>query len=311
MLLKQISSKDPLTKIVIDGLAKTAPVLFDAEFYAKGGSADNVKKAGTSTISGIFRSLNENNSSTPPDPVYEPHSKKIISFDTKVDVMLEDRNEDPEKELAVQTRLDAEEAGFLLQEKFFEGQSSQDAEEFDGLREITPEDNLKYVAANGLILPLGSSDSKITAQQQAIEELLKLFATVRGGATHAYMNEYLKIRLLSIAKNLGYYRMEKDKLGSTIEKIGSVIIRGGGYKSDGTPLLPFNETVGTATSKCSSIFAVRWGERVDLTALTSVGVKARYSGQSGNFLVNNINLDMALVLQNDSAIVQSSGWRLD
>lgn len=311
MLLKQISAKDPLTKIVIDGLSKNAPFLNDAEFYAKGGSADNVKKGGTAMVSSIFRSLNENNTATPPEPLYEPYAKKIISFDTKVDVMLEDRNEDPEKELAMQTKLDAEAAGFILQEKFFEGNSGDDSDEFDGIREIVPEENVVTVAANGLVLPLGSSDSKITAQQQAIEELLKLFATVRGGATHVYMNEYLKIRLLSIAKNLGYYRLEKDKLGSSIEKIGDVIIRGAGYKAEGSTLLPFNETVGTATAKCSSVFAVRWGERVDLTSLTSVGVKARYSGQSGNFLINNVNFDMALVLQNDTAIVQSQGWRLE
>lgn len=311
MLITQLSSKDPLTKIVNEGLIKNAPFLHDAQFYSKGGSADNIRKSGKGNIVGIFRSLNENNAATAPDPVYEPVAKKIISFDSKVDVMLEDRNEDPEKELAVQTRLDAESAGFILQEKFFEGNPDTDSDEFEGIRTLVDESNIKNVAANGLVLPLGSSDAKLTAQQQAVEELLKLFATVRGGATHAYMNEFLKIRLLSIAKNLGYYRLEKDALGASIEKIGDVIIRGAGYKSNGTPLLPFDETIGSATEKCSSIFAVRWGERVDLTALTSVGVKARYSGQNGNFLINNVNLDMALVLQNDSALVQSRGWRLE
>ncbi len=310
MLIQKISSADPLTKLVVDGLLRTAPILADVEFYSKTGSADSIRKSSDSENNVIFRSLNEVNEVNPADATYEPVSKKIISFDAKVDVMLEDRNEDPETELAVQTRIEAENAGYILQDKIFNGNTAMNNEEFDGFINIVDNSKVSAIATNGLVLPLGSSDSKITAQQQAIEELLKLFASVRGGATHAYMNEYLKIRWLTIAKNLGYYRQEKDELGSTVEKIGNVIIRGAGYKKDGTTLLPFNETIGSATN-CSSVFVARWGERIDVTALTSVGVKARYAGQSGNLLINNVNLDMTLVLQNENALVQSQGWRLE
>jgi len=89
-----------------------------------------------------------------------------------------------------------------------------------------------------------------------------------------------------------------------------VIVRGAGYTKAGVPLLPFDETVG-ANSNCGSIFCVRWSERVDLTALTSVGLKARYAGQSGNLITNNVNLDMALVLQDPVALVQVKGWRIE
>jgi len=309
MLLRAISPSDPVTNLVLEGLLMSAPILQDAEFYSRAGAADAPKKARDGGTTGIFRSINEDNTATPPENTYPSTAKKIVSFDVKVDTVLEDRNEDPEAELATQTRLEAEDAGWLLQEKFFTGDVDSDAEEFDGFGELIPVANIKPVATHGLQIVLGNTDTKVTAQQTAVEALQKFFATVRGGATHAYMNEYLKIRLLSMAKSLGYYRLSKDELGNEIERIGQVAIRGAGYKKDGTPLLPFNETVGNSTD-CSSIFACRWGERVNLTCLTSVGVKATYAGQIGNFLINNVNLDMAIILQSDSALHKSTGWRL-
>lgn len=309
MLLRQISPSDPVTNLVLEGLEMSAPILQDVQLYAKAGAADSVKRKRDGTVTAIFRSLNESNSATPPTPVYDPVAKKIISFDAKVDVVLEDRNEDPEAELAVQTKLEAISAGYVLQEKIFEGDADDDAEEIDGMRELVQSAKIVPVAVDGIVLQLGNSDAAVQLQQTAIEKLLQHFAMVKGGASHAYMNEYLKIRLLTIAKNLGYYRVSKDELGNFIEQIGSTIIRGAGYKEDGSTLLPFTETVGNS-SNCSPIFLVRWGERVDFTALTSVGVKARYAGQSGNFITNNVNLDLALHLQNHSALYQSTGWRL-
>jgi len=314
MLLRQISPSDPVTRLALDGLESRCPILQDVQFYSRPGSADRVKQSREAeTPSSIFRSLNESpNSATGATPTYLTPAKKIVSFDAKVDVILEDRNEDPEAELAYQTRLKAEEAGWILQNKFFEGDDAADAESFDGLRnKVDAAWTLQagVSGGDGVVLQLGNSDDAVAAQQTAVEELLKLFATVRGGASHAYMNEYLKIRWLTVAKALGYYRLSKDELGNDIELIGSTIIRGAGFSKAGTPLLPFTETAGAA-SNASSIFAARWAERSDLTALTSVGLKARYAGQSGNFLINNVNMDMELVLQDVTALVQSKGWRL-
>jgi len=310
VLIQQISPGDPVSQLAIQGLMETAPFLRDCQFYSRSGSSDLVKEEREAeTPSTIFRSVNEDNTATGPSPNYLSVPKKIVSFDAKVDVILEDRKEDPETELAHQTRLKANEAGWILQEKFFEGDSAVNSEEFDGLRNLVNTSWVYDIDTNGIQLTLGNSDTAVANQQKAIEALLKLFEKVRGGASHAYMNPFLKVRFLTVAKNLGYYRMSKDELGNTIEMIGDVIIRSAGFKKDGTPLLPFNETVGTSTD-CSSIFAVRWGERVDLTALTSVGCKGRYAGQIGNFLINNVNMDMTLVLQDPSAIVQAKGWRL-
>lgn len=308
-LLRAISAGDPVSNLALEGLEQTCPLLQDVQFYTRDGAADSVKQSREGTAkTKITRSLNEDNTATPPTPVYAPVTKKIVSFDAKVDVVLEDRNEDPEAELAHQTRLEAIEAGWALQEMFFEGDSGADAENFDGMKNLVDASWIINTDTNGTQLPVGG-DAQRAAQQTAVEKLMQHFARVRGGATHAYMNEFLKIRWLTVAKNLGYYRQSKDELGNVIEMIGTVIVRGAGYKKDGTTLLPFTETVGTSTD-CSSIYLVRWGERTDLTALTSVGVRGRYAGQIGNYLINNINLDAAVHLQNKTALVKSTGWRL-
>jgi hypothetical protein len=311
MLLSEISPNDPLTNLALAGLVSRAPVLNDMQFYARPGSADRVKSSREGTTAATyFRSLNETpNTSTAATPVYQTPLKKIVSYDAKVDRILQHRQEPIEDELAYQVQLESEEAGWILQEKFFEGDDAANAEEFDGLKNLVDATWIKPTAANGIVLQLGNSDDAVAAQQVAVEELLKLFATVRGGASHAYMNEYLKIRWISIAKALGYYRQSKDELGNLIEQIGSTIIRGAGFKKDGTAILPFTETLGGATN-CSSIYAVRWGERTDLTALTSIGLKVEMPVQSGNLIIANANMDMTLVLQNVTALVKSTGWRL-
>jgi hypothetical protein len=309
MLLRQISPSDPVTAVVIDGLERSCPILSDAQFYSRPGPADSVKRAkDTEEKEEIFRELNTNNTAQAFTRTYDPVVKKIVSFDTKADVALEDRNEDPEAELAQETRVQAESVGYTLQEKFFEGDVDDDEKEFNGMRELTAATG-KIVFANdsadGVVLALGNSDMAVAAQQTAIESLLKFFACIRGGASHAYMNEYLKVRWLTIAKNLGYYRQSKDELGNLIDMIGGTVIRGAGYTEPGTPLLPFTEE-----NNSSSIFACRWGERVDLTVLTSVGVKGRYAGQIGNFLINNVNMDAVMHLQNPTALYQCKGWKL-
>ncbi len=303
-LLRAISAGDPVSSLALEGLEETCPILQDAQFYTRGGSAERVKVMREGAVkTKITRSLNEDNAAVKPVPSYDTPAKKIVSFDSTADVILEDRNEEPEAELAVQTRLDAREAGWVLQEMFFEGDDAADAEDFDGMRNLV---DAAWLFTDGLYVPVGNSDGNVSAQQLAIEKFMQAIARVRGGATHVYMNEYLKMRWLTVAKTLGYYRQSKDELGNAIDMIGNTIIRGAGYSKAGTPLLPFTET-----GSKSSMFFARWGERTNMTLLTSVGVKARYAGQTGNQIINNVNLDAVMYLQDVTSLVQVSGWSIE
>jgi len=309
MLINQISPNDPISAMAVEAFLKNAKILKDAQFYLKSGDSATVKKARKGTQTDIFRDINTEKNATPPENEYPATPKKIVSITASVDVVLEDRNEDVDAELITETRAQCEEAAFVLQEKFFEGNKATVTKEFDGFRKLVPAANKKETDVNGTQLVLGNSDTARKAQQKAIEKMLMFFASVRGGATHAYMNEFLSIRLLLIAKELGLYKEKLDELGNKIELIGNTAIKSAGQKTDGSLLLPFDETVGTSTD-CSSIIACRWGERTDLTCVTSAGIKGRYIGQDGRQLKNSIDLDMAIQLQNDTALWQSTGWRL-
>lgn len=309
MLLPQISPSDPVTNQALEGLMETCPILQDVQFYSRSGPADNVKKSPSSSDTDTFRGLNDDNTPSDGDRNYESYGKKIVSFDAKIDVVYEDRNEDVATELATQTYIEARERGFVLQEKFFEADSGVNADEFDGIRATMPAANVNTPDSNTLV-PLGNSDANFTAQQEAIERFLNEARKIKGGASHAYQNGTLGIRFLSVAKNLGYYRKSKDELGNVIEQIRNVVVRDAGLKTNGDDILPFNETV-NAEANTSSIFFTRWGERTDLSVLTSRGLVGRFAGQINNHIINNVNMDAVLVLQDDTAIQQSEGWQLE
>lgn len=311
--LRQLSASNPLNNRIVDGLEFAAPFLQDAIFYARSGNADMVKQAREGTTqAAYFRALNASaNTVTPPTPSYPTLTKRIVSFDAKVDRVVQDRGEAIEDEIAYQCYLEAREAGWILQEKFFEGDNASVSTEFDGLTTLVDAGQSYEIGAGaGVVLQLGNSDDAVAAQQQGIEELMRLKMRVRGGATHFYMNDWLKARWLTVAKNLGYYRQSKDELGNEIELIGDVIIRGAGMKKDYTQLLPFSDSVSGGATNCSPIYAVRWGERSDLSALTTVGVSSSLPALSGNFWIVNVNLDIALLLQDTTAVVKAQGWRL-
>jgi hypothetical protein len=314
MRIEQASASNPVTNLALQGLMQTCPILADVDFFIRPGSSPQIKKSREgATPASIWRSLNENKTSTPPTPIYESQTKRILSWQTQVDKILEQRNEDPIAELAFQSLIEARENGWILQDKFFNGDNGTDAEEIDGfVNKVAAGQTLSLATdgyTNGLQVPVGNSDTNTGAQQNFIEEVLKMIEMVRGGASHLYVPANLKIRMLTVARNLGYYKQSKDELGASVDMIGDTIIRSAGRNKDGSSIIPFNETVGSS-SDCASIYAVRWGEGVDLTALTSAGLVGEAAGLVGKFYTNEFDMDLALVLQDETALVKKTGWRL-
>lgn len=308
--LRAVSTANPVTTMVLDELYQAAPVLNDIEFYMQGGNAPTIKKGrepGSGEVG--FRNLNEDQAATGPTRNDVPQTKRILGYESKVDRVLEQRNEDPAAELEQDTRLKAEEAGYIFQEKFFEGDNATNAKEFDGLRALIAAG--KTIDYGGAALPLElGGDAKRLGQQVFMEQILRFISLIPGGgATHLYMNDDLLNRFVIVAKALGYYRETLDDLGMVVQMIRNTIIRSASRKYDGTPLLPFTETLG-GDNDCSSIFAVRHAERRHLTAVTSAGVYGDYEGLRGKFYVNTVDLDMTLVLQHDAAVWRYQGIRM-
>lgn len=298
MKLRQISQANPVTNIVLDEFEREAPILRDLEFYAKGGNVDLVKRGrepGDGPDDSIFRDLNEEQVSVAPTRAYDTVTKKIVGFEAKVDRVLEQRNMDAAAELEQETRLKANTAAQTFHEKVFLGDSAVNPKEFDGFAALV--DATMIVNGNGgapLALELGG-DSKRLGQQVVIEFILNWFMTVR--ATHAYFPDRFLNRLVIVAKALGYYTqtVSKDALGATVidDVVAGVIVRSAGRKYSGAEILPFTETLGAAVDTASA-FAVRYGEGMDVTALTTVGISGEYEGLRGKMYVNTVDFDMQL-----------------
>jgi hypothetical protein len=165
-------------------------------------------------------------------------------------------------------------------------------------------------AANKTV-PVGG-DSVKSIQQEAIEKLLEEAEWVQtyalNGTIHAYMNGVLKVRLLTIAKNLGYLSQVQRPDGGAVDNIigDKIIIRSAGLDYLGAYLLPFTET-----DNSSSIYFVAWDENgTGVHLLTSVGMLGEYNGRVGNFYQNNFNLDAVLACRHTKSLIRSTGWKL-
>lgn len=304
MKIWEISDGDAVTQLAIKGFTQSCPLLADVEFITKTGAAALIKRAReASEKTLITRSLNSDNTATGPTPTYDTATKRIVSFDAKVDTILEDRNEDPETELAHQTYLEAKEAGYELNDLIINGDNSSVATDFDGWVNLV---QTAQTDTAGVAAPVGWGDTIVAQKELFIEAIYQFIA--KSGANALYMNNTLRVRALTVAKSLGYYQQSKDDLGNLVDTIGGVAIKSAGRKRDGSYFLPFTETANGGSS--TSIWGVKWGEGEDLTAITSVGVKGRYVGQVGNYLTNSVNMDMVMHLQDHKALWRSQGWKL-
>lgn len=313
MKLRQISQANPVTNIVLDEFEKEAPILMDAEFYSKSGNTD-LSKRGREPGDGAvdpFRDLNEPEFSLPPARVYDPVTKKIVSFEAQVDRVLEHRNVDPAAELEQETRIQANEVGQTLQETFFLADEAANPKSPNGMAALVKPEMVTNGNGGAPISLVLGGDAKRLEQQVALEFVMNWLRSVR--ATHAYFPDTFLTRLILVAKNIGFYRLQvtKDSLGATIENdsIDGVILRSTGRRYSGAEITPFNETLGAANDT-SSAFACRWGEGTDLTVLTSVGVSGDYEGLRGKFHVNTVDMDMQMHLQKSRSLGRLRGLQL-
>lgn len=309
--IRSLSSINPVANLVLTQFEENAPIFNDIDAYIEGGNTASLKKHREGVaMASIFRTIN-----TPPsrDKVtidYVPIPKKIISGHTDIDKVYESRNMDIVTELEFQTREDAKVDAKVFQEKAWLGDSADEAKEFDGIIHLIPEAR-DVELPDVLLLPVGGDASK-SAQQRFFEKFISSQAVMPYSEFHCYMNEYFRLRMLTAAKNLGYYN-SIDTPDGRIEKIGKAIIKGYGYKADGSLLFPQADSVGVADPTGVSAFTfVKWGERTDLTFVTSAGLVADYNGLvDKRFYRNSWDLDGALGLQNANALYRLDGFALE
>ncbi len=303
MKLSQVSSQDVKTLTFIKNMNKYSTILEYAEFYKIVGNSDMPRKKATA-LGGQFRAINDNYNTNMVSPQFGVVNLKIFGDKVEVDKAHERRAGDIKGERARQLINFAEEFGKNFQNEFFNGKTSVNSKSWNGLVSLIPSQQVIMAAEGGMPVKAGNSDEAAQSKQQFLEKLRKLITMVDGGAQVLYMNEDVWTRLTTIAAE--YINWQKNDFGTLIPYFSGIPIRSGGYNAAGGLIIPSNELIGDY-SNATTIYAMRFGEKKDLTIGTSNGLNIDDMYLVGNHYVDNVELDADLCLLNNRAVAALKG----
>lgn len=187
---------------------------------------------------------------------------RILAGDVDVDKFLAETMSDTEDQLATQIALKAKGMGRVYQNSVVNGDSTANAKEFDGLRALVTAGQSIAAGANGAALTLGMLDQLIDAVPNKPD-----FLMMRSGTRRAYT---------ALARAAG----GTDAVMIELPNFGKPVLSHNGVPIIINDFLPGDETQGTATGVCCSVYAVRANELDGLHGL--------YGGKSAGIRVEDI-----------------------
>lgn len=306
MRLNEITVGDALNQEVVRLMMEESPILRFAEFYPMVGNADTKRKQSAAS-GGRFRALDEVFPDNRVTPIWVTPSLKIFGDKVETDRAHERRGQDIDSVRASDLVRFARTLGKEWQNFFVNGDSAVDVKAFDGVKTRIQPAHKVSVPAAGLAVEMGNSNTAKTVQQQWMELLEQLISLVDGGPNLLLMDGLTRSRLTTIARE--FIRWEKDAFGTPIAYYNEIPIVLGGFDKAGNRVIPHNETVGASTD-CTSIYALRFGEESDLSIATNVGVEVKDMGLVGSHYTYAVELDMDMALLQDKAIAVLPGIRL-
>lgn len=317
MLLRAISSPDgqvgqegaALSSLVVAEMELAAPVLKYAQFYSMTGSADNITKPAT-VAGGSSRELNDDYTAATTDVAEVNLTLKIMGDKIKTDQALSRRGYTINDERARQLGSFARGLGRHFTDQMING--TGDDGEITGLTTlITGTQIIKFGGNNGATVTLGNDNTAKSKQQAFLEALDNLILSVPGGAQVVMMNYYWQARLKAIAREyVQIATVEAFGVKSEILTYNNVPIIDAGYAKNQTSLIiPIAETLGTS-SDCSSAYALRFGEKEDLTFATNKGMQVKDLGVVGVHYTTSLEMDIEQSLVDVKAAARLAGLRL-
>jgi hypothetical protein len=303
MKLNQISASDSVTQSVVKRMAENSTVLQFAEFYSMFGNAEYARTSATAS-GGQFRAIDSDYSDNIITPTFASPALKILGDHIQVDQAHERRGYDIGSVRASELLSFAANLGKQFQNFFFNGDVANSADEFTGLKKLMPTFQLITGGTNGLSVDTGNSDTAKQRQQKFIELLDQLIQSIDGGAQVLYMDGKTLSRLSSIARDCVTIQM--GEFGAPVRYFNDIPVLPSGYDLQGNRVIPHAETVGTS-STCTSVYAVRFGERSNLTVATNIGMDVKDMGLVGCFYTHKAELDACPVVLNPKSIGRLQG----
>ena len=234
---------NPLTSGVVEIFTAENPVLAALPFINTAGNAFRYNQE--ESLPGVaFRGFNEgyDESTGVINPMVE--SLTILGGDSDFDVAQIAMQTGDNDTRAVHDGMKAKAASLTWLRTFFDGDTSANPKEFDGINRRLTGNQVLSAGTNGGTLTFGMLDELVDA--------------VRGTPSLLLMNKTMRRRVRAMARDVNALTITTDQLGRELEGYGGVPFGLVEEDETGAEILGFDEAQGTA-NQTTSIYAVRFG----------------------------------------------------
>ena len=242
-------SNDTLLSGVIETIAQESPILQRLPFIEIVGNGLTYNREGTAP-SASFYDVGDNWDEDTPTFTQITASLKILGGDADIDNFLKATRSNIQDMEAAVVQLKARAVQSLFDDTFVNGDTSVDAESFDGVGKM---------AAGGQTVSMGTNGASLS-----LAKLDELVDKVRGGKPDLLLMSRRSRRSLNIlARTSGsFLEADRDQFGNMLQYYDGIPIGLNDYIGDA-------DTVGTSTD-CSTVYAMQFGEGA-MTGLTAPG----------------------------------------
>ena len=266
----KVGMNDKLQESVVDTFIRQSEVLellpFDNSLSPNGGSTltyGYIQKKLPSATS--FRAINEEYTANQATVEKKSVDLKIFGGSFELDRVIK-QSEGMYNNMALQLEEKVISAVGTFHNAMINGDSSSDAEQFDGLDKFLVGQSTEF--GTGAVIDL-STMAKVKENADVFyEELLKLIN--RTGAHALFVNEGMKTKIQTVARVLGYKTESKEDFGRTVTTIGegnvrlidlkNVVTESGGNAVETAIIGTKTRTVATvSTTGLTDIYAVKFG----------------------------------------------------
>lgn len=249
-------SQDMLQKGVILTMATNSPVLEKLPFMEIVGNGYSYNLVDELPSVG-FREVNTGYTESGATVSRETEHLVILGGDVDVDLFIAKTRGNINDVRALQTELKAKATAKAFEKNFFNGDTSKDANGFDGLL-------VRLGKGKGTKID-GTIDISTSAKTNASLNLLnELLDAVDGGADVLYMDKATRRKIMALLQTSGHYiEQGQDAFGRMVSKYGDVEIR----------------AVEDGLCPTDTIFAVKFGVEQYISGLTNGGVQVMDLGQ--------------------------------
>ncbi len=315
MRFAQIGYGNDLTaKMIPVVLSKSVLLSNYIEFFKKPGNAVSYRKQGSSDgVAAKTRVLGSEYAETEFTPDYGTAQRRFIGDQVKIDVALERMGYDLASEFESNLMRHMKDFPGHFHHLLINGNPESDPKQMAGLKLLATAARKVKAGENGLELLQGNDNQAKKAQQIFLEKLDETIALCQGNNKVLLMNARTMARLNSIARD--YLTIQKNEFGVPITFYNHIpLIDPGEYQTAPetySPIIQFNETVGTATDKCASVYCASFEEEDGVSFATTEGGFAVYDlTRVDTWWKSTYELIVDSVLVRDSALSKLEGLYL-